>query len=196
MAPSPRRRTPAQIAADRAKIAGLLLEGYSQNAIAVQTGISQPHVHREIKQIYALWTESALVDFDKVKARELAKIDKLEAFYWECIRKDLEPKITRTSRVKGVTVPESELDKLILTESGIIQKRAKNKLVPTEKEVTETTRTTNVNPAYLAGIERCIQMRARIYGFDRPQGNTGQMPDLTQFFSALQGTLPSTWEEE
>lgn len=136
-------RTPSQKAKHLADIARLYLQGQSQCAIAVALEIDQSTVSRDLKELRNLWKESAIRDFDEAKALQLAKIDVLEAEYWEAWKRSLTTKETLTN------------------ESGEGEKGAWTKTI-TRREVMLG------NPAYLAGVERCIAERSKLLGLYAP----------------------------
>jgi hypothetical protein len=67
----------------RPKVAELYLAGKHQTAIAEVFGVSQATISRDLDAIKKDWQESALVVFDEIKAKELAKVDNLEREYWD-----------------------------------------------------------------------------------------------------------------
>ena len=81
-----RRRSSSELARDRRLISDLYFDGRIQADIAKETGLSQATVSRDIKALQRDWLKSSLIDFDKAKANELAKIDDLERRFrqaWE-----------------------------------------------------------------------------------------------------------------
>ena len=80
---SGRRRPRAQRMRDRRRIADLYLRGILQCDIADKLELSESTVSRDLETLYKQWRASALVDIGKAKAKELAKLDHLEATYWE-----------------------------------------------------------------------------------------------------------------
>lgn len=101
-------------------------------------------VFNDLRKIRGMWLESAVRDFDTMRSQELAKVDKLEATYWEAWDRSL-----------------SEFEK----------KSVKRKTLETggqevSEEVAKEKR--DGNPAFLAGVERCIERRCKILGLDAP----------------------------
>jgi predicted transcriptional regulator len=68
------RRSNGELARDRKLIAGMYLKGYTQSEIAIEVGLSQQTVSRDIKSLHKEWREDSLIDFDEAKARELGKM--------------------------------------------------------------------------------------------------------------------------
>ena len=135
----------AEIAKRRQLVADLYLSGMVQALIAERLGCSQPTVHRDLKALQKAWLESALIDIDEAKARELAKVDKLEREYWTAWERSCED--AETVRQKGAPGAEG-----IKTES--IEKTSKGQAG---------------DPRFLAGVQWCIERRCKIIGIDAPQ---------------------------
>lgn len=138
-------RTTAERDAHRQRIAELYLRQWSQLDIANELKISQPTVSRDLAAVQKQWRESAVLDMNEAKQRELARIDTLEREYWqawEASKKDIV-----TTRQKGIKIEGREVD---------------------VKEVTLEKRTSTGNPAYLAGVMSCIEQRCKILGLVAP----------------------------
>lgn len=78
-----KRRKTAQIARDRLRMSDLYLQGRLQADIASELGLSEATVSRDLKALHKEWLAGSRIGFSKAKARELAKIDRLEREYWE-----------------------------------------------------------------------------------------------------------------
>jgi hypothetical protein len=66
----------------RKQVAELFLQGWSQPAIAEHLHVSQPTICADLKAIRQEWRESALRDFDELRAIELQKLDFMEREAW------------------------------------------------------------------------------------------------------------------
>jgi hypothetical protein len=75
----------------RKQVAELYLKGSSQPAIAEQLGVSQPTVSGDLKAIQQEWRESAIRDFDELRAIELQKIDLIEREAWAAWQRSQKP---------------------------------------------------------------------------------------------------------
>lgn len=137
-------RSPSQKAKHLADIARLYLQGQSQCAIASQLKIDQSTVSRDLKELRSLWLNNAIRDFDEAKNLQLAKIDILEATYWE-------------AWYRSLNVRES-----LTNESGESDAKGAFTKTITKREVMLG------NPAYLAGVERCIAERCKLLGLYAP----------------------------
>jgi DNA-binding MarR family transcriptional regulator len=76
------RRSAAQLLSDRVKLSDMYLAGMGQGEIALALGVSVSTVSREIKTLHVKWVELSNINFDEAKARELAKIDRIEREAW------------------------------------------------------------------------------------------------------------------
>jgi hypothetical protein len=151
-----------QIASRRLKVAELYLHGASQNAIADKVGVDQGTISRDLKVLRAEWLKSALVDINEAKARELAKIDALEATYWQAWARSLHNAVTVTQ--EKLTGKEREAAAMVLAS------RAGAPVEAIMREV-EKREGQSGNPAFLAGVMNCINRRCDILGLDAPKEN-------------------------
>jgi predicted transcriptional regulator len=136
------RRTTAQRTKDLERTAELYLRGVRQSEIAEQMGVSQQTVSNDLQALYAEWRESALVDMDAAKSRELARIDELERTYWaEWEKSQTRREVTQTKKSEG---------KEARSEASV---RREDRLG---------------DPRYLAGVQWCIERRCAILGINAP----------------------------
>jgi predicted transcriptional regulator len=140
-----KRRSSAQLARDRRRIANLYLQGWLQADIAEELGISPATVSRDLKALQSEWRKSRLVDIDAAKQRELAKIDRLEREYWVAWERSIGKSLRVTVKGKGTEDKATQMEK------------------------TTTTDDLNGDPRYLAGIQWCIDRRCKILGIDAPE---------------------------
>jgi hypothetical protein len=84
------------IARRRQEIAELVLEGWTQAAIAEKLSLSQAAVSKDLKQIRIAWRESSIRDFDELRCQELAKLDMIEREAWAAWRRSQQPAQTAT----------------------------------------------------------------------------------------------------
>ena len=143
----PRRKV--QRRRDNKRIGELYLRGWSQAEIAEELSLSVPTISRDIATLHDDWIKSSLVDYDEAKAKELAKIDRLEYEYWDAWLRSCEDKETET--VKGIAVGAS-----------------KDALTPLRKEQTKREEGQTGDPRFLTGIQWCINKRCEILGLDAP----------------------------
>lgn len=145
------RRTKFEIERDRAEIARLYLRGWTQSAIGEKLDLSQQQISYDLGKIRAVWRESSLIDMNEAKARELASIDELERTYWQAWAKSCESTSTKTTKVSGAATQDAKTSK------------------PSRAETTKREQSQNGNPAFLAGVERCIGLRIKIIGLEAPK---------------------------
>lgn len=134
-------RTPIQIERDRVTIAEKYLQGWSQQRIGQEMGLTQQVVSEELKVIRKRWLESSIRDFDEAKSIELAKIDLLEREAWEAWQNSKKPKLTKTT--KQGTTPKGDID-----------------------ETTEKVEEREGNKAFMDVVDRCVLRRCAILGID------------------------------
>lgn len=138
----------------RKRIAELYLKGHYQQQIADTVGVSRRQVGKDLEKINEMWQKECVTSIEKAKTRELMKIDKLEQTYWEAWEKSIKDYNQKIEKQKGKPINlDPESPPTIKTDS----------LERTKKEVLNFG-----NPAYLAGIERCIDLRCKILGIHAP----------------------------
>jgi len=126
----------------REQVARLYLQGKTQAELATQFKVNQSTISRDLEAIRVQWQEQALLHFDEIKARELARIDRLEREYWDAweeSKKDAET-------IKQVGTLDSEKGKI---KAGKAEKTSKGQ---------------SGNPSFLAGVQWCIEQRLKIFG--------------------------------
>lgn len=155
------KRTQAERERDYVDEARLYLENKTHAEITEFINKTRPYslnvrqISTDIQLIHKRWQESYLKDYDKIKARELARIDKLEMSYWEAWEKSKDKKTFE------------EMEKIEdLTGSGKKGDANSASFIRTKVKKKEEGR--DGNAAYLEGIRWCIEERAKIYGFHAP----------------------------
>jgi len=136
-----RRRGTSELIRDRRRIADLYLQGQTQIFIAEELGVGQATVSRDLKAIQKSWMAATLIDFNEAKARELAKVDRLEREYWAAWVRSTEDQETNTQR--AVDTGEGQ-----------------------RKEATRTIRGQAGDPRFLMGIQWCIDKRCKLLSLD------------------------------
>lgn len=134
------KRTAFQREADLVRISEMYLKGKTQQEIADAFDLTRTQIAYDLKTIRARWIASSVRNFDEERGIALAKIDVLERTYWDAWVKSCEEK-TRKS------ISQNPFG---------------------DKSTSVTTETLLGNPAYLQGVERCIEMRRKILGLDAP----------------------------
>ena len=146
MAAPGRRRSTAELARDRRKVADLYLKGWIQADIATEIGMSQKTVSNDIKALQKDWLNSALVDFNEAKSQELAKIDRLEREYWQAWERSCEDAETITEKARA----------------------SKGSDRPDSVEKTKQAKGQAGDPRFLSGVQWCIERRCKMFGLDEP----------------------------
>jgi hypothetical protein len=140
------KRTKAQRENDLLFISDLYVKNYSYRAIADKLNEVRPYsitfqqVSYDVKKLLEQWQAEHNEKIDAYKIEQLKKLDQLESEYWQAWERSKEE--FRKKTIKG--------------------KKTGGKATPTEQ--TLHTEERNGNPAYLAGVERCIERRAKLLG--------------------------------
>src|SRR5262245_39781499 len=101
-----RGRSPDQIRKDRAEIARLYLQRLTQAEIGQRLGLSRQQIGYDLEAVREEWLNSSLMDFNRRKAEELARIDHVEAEYlaaWEASKR-----VHETTTTEQITGGESD----------------------------------------------------------------------------------------
>lgn len=109
-------------------------------------------VSRYLATLQERWQVAANERLEARKARELARLDRLEREYWVGWTRSTQNAETTVNRSKSTTV------KAFTTEAGLIDVPAQ------ESEMTRTSRGQAGDPRFLDGVMRCIEMRLRVIG--------------------------------
>lgn len=137
---------------DRARIAQLYLRGYSQYAIAQEMSMTRELVAFDLRVIRKDWKQSAIVDMNEAKHKELHRIDMMEKELWEAWEKSKLTRDITTTRQKrrGLNSQNGDVPVDQTTEAG---KRTEQR---------------DPNAAYMDRIGWCIEMRCKILGLYAP----------------------------
>jgi len=123
----------------RKRVAELYLSGKWQSEIGKELGVTQQQISHDLQILRRLWQQSALINIDKIKAKELAKIDRLENESWKAWHASVGTKIKTIDSV---------------SDRGTESK-------------TET-REDAGDPRFLQSIQWCITKRCEIFGLNAP----------------------------
>jgi hypothetical protein len=145
----------------RKRVAAMYLQGMSQWEIGRQIGVTQQCIAKDVRALEKEWLASAVVAIDAAKAKELARIDRLERVAWRAWRRSCQRKEKATTRM------ERKLDE------------------DTQKAKTVTSKATELrdgNPEYLKRVEWCITKRCELLKLNPPQrlehGGSAEMPPI------------------
>ena len=133
----------------RKRVAELYLQGWWQTEIAKEVKVTQSQVSQDLSVLRRLWQQSAMVNIDKIKAKELAKIDRLESEYW-------------TAWNKSKTDYQRVISKQIGNKVG---EEIRN--IHAEKTLQDIILSGDAR--FLQGIQWCINKRCEIFGINAPK---------------------------
>lgn len=136
----------------RKQIAADYLRGATQIELAAKYEIDKATVSRDLAAIRAEWQQSALLDFHAAMAEQLARIDTLEAEYWGAWE---DSRLERTETRSGKT------ENLGMNGDGPHPTRS-----ATVASIRRVSR--DGNPAFLQGVQWCIEQRCKILGVYAP----------------------------
>lgn len=145
------KRNKAQRENDLVFIAKQYLKGKTQQEITDALAAARPYslsrvqIRNDLRKIRDRWLESALIDYDKALAKELAKVDNLELEYWDAWVRSLAEKTTSTTRAH--TDDEGKE-----TRTGSFKR---------EQMVGD--------PRFLVGVQWCIEKRVELLRLKPPE---------------------------
>jgi hypothetical protein len=153
------KRTKAQREADLAETARMYCSGYRQADIATVLDVSQAQISLDLKAIFADWRKQRDGEITQWTNEELAKINALELEYWEAWRRSCadRKRVVKEQRkgppaTKGGTATQTS--RAAVTEESMLG-----------------------NPAFLGGVQWCIERRCKILGIDAPTKVAPTTPD-------------------
>lgn len=177
-------RSDFEIAANREEITRRYLRRESQYAIAASMGMSRELVAYDLRCIQKKWQETTTWNLNEFKSMELDRIDVLERTYWEAwVASQQSREISIQELVKTPPPPgpgrrDPRTGRVVPAPPGTPQESRQKAQVRKEGQVG--------NPAFLAGVQWCIDRRAKMLGLDAPDkldlttggGKIGSIADL------------------
>lgn len=140
------KRTETQRSIDLAYIERLHLKGMGQIEIAEQLNKERPYqlsyqqIGYDLRSLAKMWREEARAEVDEAKAKALAELKILQATYWEAWERSLTERTKTKQEKNAIGVGKASVEKETLLG----------------------------NPAYLAGVQSCIEQRCKIIGLYAP----------------------------
>ena len=153
------------IADRRQKVAEMYLRGMYQSVIAEDLGCDQATISRDLTALRREWLDRSVNHIEQKKAEQLAKIDRLEVTYWNAWERSKENAEVETVEQIGVKTK---------TQKGV--NGEEYSIVPERIKKNKRTEGQLGNPAFLQGVQWCINKRCEILGLDAPkkQEHTGK----------------------
>jgi transcriptional regulator with XRE-family HTH domain len=145
LAASDRTEEQAATARDRRRrdVTRLYLQGLTQAEIARRVGVSQQQVSRDLEAVRDEWRADTRADAAALRAREVAKLDAVEASYWVAWEESRGVQVRRTREQSAHDGTE-------------------------DARTIEVSEESPGDPRYLAGVLACIDRRCRLLGLDVP----------------------------
>lgn len=162
MNPSQTRKK-IEITNRRQQVAERYLRGMYMAQIAEEMGVDTATISRDLAELRKEWLDRSINHIQQKKADELSRIDQLERTYWDAWERSKENAETTVDRQ---------------TPSGRIFE------TKSEGQVG--------NPAFLAGVQWCINRRCELLGLDAPKK---QEVTSEVTFKGYVGVSPDDWDE-
>lgn len=141
--PGPKTKSPAEKEAQLVEVWRLHNRGQTEWQIGQAMGLSTRMVRYDLKILADRWRAECAAGMAAQKEAELAKIHELYLVYWNAWQRSLEDR--QTTSTKKISAPMME--------------RAEAAIKKEQREG---------NPAFLAGIQWCIETRCKILGLNAP----------------------------
>ena len=145
----------------RKRVAGMYLQGMSQWEIGRQLGVTQQCIAKDVQALEKEWLASAVVDIDAAKAKELARIDRLERVAWRAWRRSCQRKEKATTRMEKKLHEDAQQAKTVTSKATELR---------------------DGNPEYLKRVEWCISKRCELLRLNPPQrlehGGSADLPPI------------------
>ena len=138
----------------------LYLQGKYQHEIALKLEVSLSTVKRVMKKAEQRWLAASVSAMGQLRAEELARINALEREWWRAWRKSCKPQ-EKTSTSKTTTSGSGGNDPRELTRAELRREQSTG------------------DPAYLHGVQWCIDRRCKLLGLDRLAANTAPDGGIT-----------------
>lgn len=162
-----RKRTDFQREADFVVIAERYKSGVTQSEIARELGLSQGQISLDLAEVLRRWRAEAADTIDTAKQIELNKINGLEIEYWHAWELSLKD-------ATGVSVETKTVGLKVSTDTD-----NPVELPAVETKTTKRRQGQSGNPAYLAGVQWCIDRRCKLLGLDAPTKQQNYNIDLS-----------------
>lgn len=143
------KRSKLQREQDLVLEAEMYLQGKTLLEIGQRVGVSYVQVHKDLNEVRRRWRETSVRDFDAIRDEQLAKLDKLEATYWDGWARSIAVKKKESSERRTGT-----------GESGRPVEINKAQIVREERVG---------DPRFLDGVQRVIERRCKLMGLDAPE---------------------------
>ena len=141
----PKTRTKAERETHLGKVAALYSQGVRQYKIAEQLGVDPSMITYDMRILRKRWAKASTGKIDKWKASELEKLNHLESTYWQAWLDSCDDAV-KVSKQKSVGA----------------------EVVTNRQEVSKP----GGDPRYLAGVQWCVERRAKLLGLDAPEEHT------------------------
>ena len=155
------------------KTSDLYLQGIEVEDIAKRVGVSESQVYKDLAKQKKQWEVSVEQNTDLVMAQMLAEADVLKQTYWDAWRRSqLDAKTTRQKvsqkAVKGKKTDKADSNGKADADKGL---KAQDKIDDSQPlqsvEKSEEIKGKEGNPAFLRGVEWCLNFKSELYGLKK-----------------------------
>jgi predicted DNA-binding protein YlxM (UPF0122 family) len=151
------KRTKLQREKDMERLSAMILEEKPKSEIAEALDVCRQQVDYDVKKLRVQWRENSLANFEEKLANALASIRHLKHAHWVAWYKSQEVRETTTQTT------EKKVSAAAAGDEGGASSPLRQK-AELKKEGREG------NPAFLAGVARCIEMECELFGLNAKKG--------------------------
>ena len=155
---APKTKTRAERETHLGKVTALYCQGVRQYKIAEQLGVTSAQISYDMRQLMKRWRKASTGEIGKWKASELEKLNHMESTYWQAWLDSCEVgiKVSKEKKISGIVVStRQEID----SPSG--------------------------DPRMLAGVQWCVERRAKLLGLDELVEPTNSANLVSAFMGAI-----------
>lgn len=161
------RRNKWQREKDLMNLAERYLRGEYQADIAASMGVQQSTISKDLRELQRRWQAASVTAMDAMKAEQLAKIDELERTYWEAWARSKEDAEITVTKTRGLKIKKT--DTVPVTGGELLTATNHTEVTGAPFETMHRTEGQVGNPAFLAGVQWCINKRCELFGLDAPR---------------------------
>jgi hypothetical protein len=139
----------------------MYLRGMSQWEIGRHLGVTQQCIAKDVQALEKEWLAAMVVDLDAAKAKELARIDRLERVAWRAWRRSCKRKERASTRLEKKLDDNAQQGKTVTSKHTELR---------------------DGNAEYLKRVEWCINKRCELLKLNPPQrlehGGSAELPPI------------------
>ena len=151
----------------RKRVSYLLLQGVSVEEIAKEFSVSEQTIYEDAKKIHKEWSAAQTHNTDLIIAETLTEVELLKTTYWQAWKKSQMPSTANKKKVNQKAAKGKKNKKANTDSSDDSSQDSSNNDTTQSVEMSEEVRHRDGNPAFLKGIEWCINFKVELLGIKK-----------------------------